>query len=398
MRMDKIIIDCSKNIIKTAVVDEKGLVELIIDKRDERSLVGNIYAGVVRNILPNQFAFVDIGQDKNGFLFLNDIKESRLYSSNQKLLIKNGIHILVQVVKDSSGEKGAYLTTQLSFSGRLCVLLLTGNSKGSVSVSKKITNNKECKRLKQIAAEILPKGYNLIIRTNCAGKAPEEIESELRALLKKSEDIAKRWEYLKPPCIVDCEENIISKNLRDLYNQNTIEVVINDSKEAENARISVKHYFQGAQNRIKHYEKDDIFEYYNINDSIKKILNKKVWLSSGGFVVIEKTEACFVIDVNSGKFLGNKNHEQSALKLNIEACREIARQIRLRNLCGIIIIDFIDMKNPASKEKLIHEFTAELKKDRISTNIAGMTNLGLIEVTRKKTRVPVFNMLCSIGD
>lgn len=394
--MNKIIIDCREDMVRTAVMEDKKLVELIIDKKENESLIGNIYAGIVKNILPNQFAFIDIGEEKNGFLFLNDKKESLLYSKeNKKLIIKNGDSLLVQVVKDETGQKGPYVTTQVSFSGRLCVLIKSEPEVIGIAVSKKITDENERKRLKLAASEVLPKGYELIIRTNCEGRQAEEIQSEMYQLLEKSQKIFNRWEYLKSPCIVDKQENFTIKNLKDLFNEDTEEVIINSEIEFEKIKNAVRDYFEGAENRVKFYGDGSkpIFRQYLIETQIDRILCKKVWLKSGGFIIIEQTEACVVIDVNSGKFSGKKNHEQSSLKLNIEACEEIVRQMRLRNLCGIIIVDFIDMEYEESKNELIKAFSNELKKDRISTNLVGITNLGLMEVTRKKMREPLINIL-----
>ncbi len=389
--MNKIIIDCSPDSIKTAVIDGKGLVEYITDSKTGGSIVGNIYAGIVKNILTNQFAFVDIGQGRNGFLFLSDKKEAHLYSHDKKLLIKKGDTILVQAVKDEYCEKGSYLTTQLSLSGRYCILIKTGLEGSNVAISKKIEDDAEKKRLRNIAEQLIPSGYELILRTNSSGSLPEIIESEINELLQKFSDIDRYWQYQKLPCVIFQEKNVIGRNLKDLFNEQTDEVVINDPEQFEEAKNFVSAYFPNAQDRIKLYsEQKSIFDFYDINSHIRKITNKKVWLNSGGFIIIERTEACYVIDVNSGKFSGKGNHEKSSLKLNIEACREIARQMRIRNLSGIIIVDFIDMKQIESKNALISEFSNELKKDRISANVVGMTSLGLMEVTRKKTREALY--------
>ena len=383
-------------------MDQKGLVELLVDQKCSGSLVGNVYTGIVKNILPSQFAFVDIGESRNGFLFLNDRKESMLYEQKKdqengpgKLLLKCGQSLLVQVQRDETGEKGVNLTTQINFTGRFCVLIVTGRDIAGVSVSKKITDQEERKRLRQAALSLLPPGYEAIMRTNSQGRTSDEITAELSALLAQAQDMQSRWPYVKAPAPLSIQNEGIVSHLRDLYNESVQQVLLNDKEAYAQAKAAVADYFPGAANRIQLYEQTmPLFDAFGIEKQITQALHKKVWLDSGGFLYIEQTEACAVIDVNSGKYLGKKDHEQSALRLNIEACHTIARQIRLRNLSGIIIIDFIDMKAEESKAALIDAFRKALSADRISAHVVGMTALGLMEMTRKRTREP---LIASLG-
>ncbi|MDR1209378.1 MAG: ribonuclease E/G [Clostridiales bacterium] len=390
--MNRIIIDCGDT-IRTAVTDGRGLVELLIDEREPRSAVGAIFAGVVRSVLPSQFAFVDVGLSRNGFLFLNDIKESRLYDPDGRLTIKPGSTLAVQVVKDETADKGAYLTTQLSFSGRLCILFNTGYDRAGVSLSRKITREDERSRLKAAAESVLPVGYDVIIRTNCEGRGADELTSEIKSLLARADNLDKRWRYRRTPCVIERDDDALTRNLRDLFSAEIGEVVINSESEAERARAAVRDYFDGAEGRVRCVPSGDLIADMGLRRDTRRVLDKKVWLASGGFLVIERTEACWVIDVNSGRFPGRKDHEYSALRLNLEAAAEIARQARLRNLGGIIIIDFIDMREKQSRDELLAELSRAFARDRISSTVVGMTALGLVEVTRKKTREPLMDVL-----
>lgn len=388
--MKKIIIDHTASITKTALLHDGRLVELIIDDRDEMSMVGNIYAGIVKAILPSQFAFIDIGMEKNAFLYLNDSREANLYGGEKKALqVKQGQALLVQVLKDPFGTKGAYVTSRLSCAGQFLVVeKSTGASE--IGISKKITDEDERERLKDIFRQNGRDGYAVIVRTSAADKQAEELLEEYDLLvdrLKKSEN---EWSCLRAPSLAFAESNVLKKTLLHFFKDEIDEVVINDGRACESLRTELMDFFEGAGDRFKHYSDSlPIFSYYSIDSQIEKAMQQRVWLKSGAFIVIEQTEACVVIDVNSGKFSGAKGHEQTALEVNLEAAAEIAFQLRLRNLGGIIIVDFIDMKIKENIDILTKTLEDETKKDRIAVNVIGMTELGLMQLTRKKIRKPL---------
>ena len=392
--MRRILIDSQKKYIRAAVAEDAELIEIVIEDKESLSSVGNIYAGIVKNILPSQFAFIDIGIDRNVFLHLSDAKESHLYNSQGKLQIKQGDHLLVQVMKDAAGTKAAHVTTQISFTGRYIVLIKNDFRQKEIGISKKIIDKKERERLKKIAAKLLPQNYGIIMRTGCEGKSLEELAKEFANLLNISEGIVEKGKYMKPPTAMYQESSTAVKLVKELFQQGTSEIIVNDEKEYRAIQEEMKEFLNEHSCHLKQHETEEaIFQRYFIESQITALVNKKVWLKSGGFLIIEQTEACAVIDVNTGKFTGKKNHDQSVLKINLEAVAEVAKQIQLRNLSGIIIVDFIDMKNSQSYDDMIKLMQAELDNARVRGFVVGITELGLMQITRKKTREPIAAIL-----
>ena len=364
------------------------MIELIVDDVNDESLVGNIYSGLVKNILPSQFAFVDIGLKKNAFIYLSDNKEIGLFKDG-RLMLKSGQTLLVQVLKDPSGSKGAYVTSRLSFTGRRLVVTKTEcSTRLPIGISKKIENEDERNRLKSIFKDNT-EGTEIIIRTNALNEEPDTLLNEYTVLVEKFNHITK-WRNVLPPALLHKESVGLRKSISDLNSGDINEIIVNSHESFEHATACLT----GApvtDTAVKMYEGEiPVFEIFAIESQIEKAANKRVWLKSGGFVIIEKTEACVVIDVNSGKFSGKKNHEETMLQVNLEASSVIAEQLRLRNLSGIIIIDFIDLKDPKNTKSLIDYLTEEIKKDRIPVSVIGMTELGLMQLTRKKIRKPLF--------
>ncbi len=395
--MKRMLIDFSDSMVRTAITEESFLKELIIDSKENKSTISNIYLGVVKKILPSQFVFLDIGQDKNAFLQLNDFKESHLYTEDEngvkRINLKQGQELLVQVIKDSSGTKGACVTSQLSFAGNYMVLL-TNASGMEVGISKKIADQNERSRLKEIILKYLPKNFMVILRTRCEKKSEKELSNELFVLLEQYEATLEKAKYIKGALPVFKDNFIAEKAIKELFKEDIDEIVINNEEEYLNVLNVVQSLSNKHSNCVKIHNEDNlIFDHYNLETGIEKLLHKKVWLKSGGFLTIEQTEACVVIDVNTGKFEGKRSHSDTVLKTNIEAMYETCHQIRLRNLSGMIIIDFIDMKSQEERENLLQIMMDELKRDRISTTIFGMTKLGLVQLTRKKTREPIGRIL-----
>jgi ribonuclease G len=378
--MKKLLIDFSGETLRLAVLENGKLKDLIIENKNNKSVSGDIFLGVVKNVIPNQFAFVDIGAEKNAFLQLNDHKNIPLVENG----ILEGKEVLVQALKDPTGQKGACVTGELAFSGRFAALL-TGGDK--IGVSKKILDIEKRKHLKKIAAEILPPNFGVIMRTQSADATDEEIKSELSSLAQEAGLLIQKAKYAKGPAVLRRRAFFAEKAVKEIFRNDIDEIVLSDELEIENVKTAT----DAKKNNIRISIEETPFR--EIEREIKKLLSKKIWLKSGGFLIIEQTEACVVIDVNTGKQVKGGDPEAVFLRANLEACAEAANQIRLRNLSGMILIDFINMRSHESKQILIKSFTEELLKDRISTTIVGMTELGLMQVTRKKTREPLLAIL-----
>jgi ribonuclease G len=370
--MKRILMDTNGDFYRTAVVENGRLVDLVVERKHTRSITGNVYLGVVKNVLPNQFAFVDIGQAKNGFL--------NVVEMNRKKTVRNGHQIVVQVRKDPSGDKGASLSEQLDMIGRFVVLFR--NDAGEVGVSHKIKDARERERLKEIAKARLPKGFGVIMRTSSESRTENEIFMDMDKQVAIYRDVVEKGPLQKAPCLIYQENNVLRELLRD----DVEEVAVNDSSQLGMIREEVERCCNGLGSRVRLHEGPGPIFDASLERQARRALEKKIWLDCGGFLIIEQTEACVIIDVNTGKYIGRKNRRDSILQANLEAAKEIAAQIRLRNLSGMIIIDFINMEWDEDIKRLYSFFSQEIAKDRIKTNIIGMTELGLMQITRRKTR------------
>ena len=375
-------------ITRTALLCNTRLVEVLFAGAED-SVVGNIYAGMVENVLPSRFAFVNIGLEKSAFLYLDDIRETGADKANP-LTLKPGQTVLVQVLRDPTGEKGAYVTTHLGFKGRFGILSKATDARPTIGVSRKIEDSAERKRLQKIVAAHLPQGMEIVIRTNAAGCAEETLAAEIARLSALCRKADTEWSHVKAPALLQSQGAAAASDVSDLFDMRVSEILAADESLCSEITDAAANFFNGAETRVKLYQEEiPLFHAYGVETQIEKALHKKVWLKSGGFLYIEQTEACAVIDVNTGKFTGKKNHEQSMLQVNLEAAAEIARQIRLRNLSGIIIVDFIDMKQAESIQRLTDALTGAVKGDRMATSVIGMTELNLMQMTRKKARKPL---------
>lgn len=382
----KIIVDSTVTQIRIAVLDDKELVELFIEQKTHETIVGNIYRGRVKNVLPGmQAVFVDIGEAKNGFMSLVE----RKIDKSQK--VQQGMEIIVQVEKEATGTKGAKLSNELSITGRFIVLLPKQNY---IGISQKISDNQERTRLKNIVKKLKPEGYGIIVRTNAQGKSEEDFINEIDKLCIKSEKILNMGKYIKSPVLIYKDSSIVYRAVRDLFSNEIEEFIINNVEEYKHVLEMAFELSSDFVNKVKYYDGNiPLFDCYCIETQINHALRKNVWLKSGGFIIIEQTEACVVIDVNTGKFTGKKNLQETIFKTNMEAAIEISKQIKLRNLSGMIIIDFIDMKSNENQKNILEILENETKKDRIKTVVIGITELGLVQVTRKKTREPLSHIL-----
>lgn len=391
--MSEIIIDSGLNQTRIALMENDELVELYIDRDYKRKVVGNIYRGKVANVLPGmQAAFIDIGLDKNAFLYVKDIVgQKNKKDVSIKDLIKNGQEIIVQVTKESIGTKGARVTGDVSIAGRYLVLMPFNSYLG---ISRKITNEEERDRLRDAINELRPKKMGVIVRTAGIGKSPDEIKADLNYLLKLWNKVEKENLLGFAPKIIYKEVDGVHKIIRDRFTNKIQSLVINDKDRFKEAKEFVELIDSDMTNKVKLYDEDiNIFDTYGIEKMMKNATNRKVWLKSGGYLIIDQTEALTVVDVNTGKYVGSIDLEDTIMKTNKEAAIEIAKQIRLRDIGGIIIVDFIDMAKELSQKEIINIFEEELKKDKTKTNVLGITKLGLLEMTRKKIHGRISSIL-----
>ncbi len=394
--MDKrIIVDVHYGQIRVAMLEEGELVELYVEDQGSQQTLGSIYRGRVVNVLPGMHAaFVDIGIERNAFLYFGDINTDKTlfqFGANNSVLefnmkdsIREGKEITVQVVKEAMGTKGARATTYATLPSRYLVLMPYVNH---VGVSRRIESEEERQRLKIIAEGIKPKDMGIIVRTAAEGKQKEDFYPDIEFLCRLWNNIKDKENKSKAPKLLHRDESLIFRAVRDLFTGDVNMFIINNREQYARVLELIDLISPSYKDRI--YCSDlngDVFSQYSIDSKIEKAIQKKVWLKNGGYLVIDDAEALTVIDVNTGRFVGKSNLEDTVLKTNLEAAEEIARQIRLRDIGGIIIIDFIDMVRTEHREMVLKTIKQAFKKDRTKTHIMGFTGLGLVEMTRKKVR------------
>ena len=383
--MIEIIIDKKEDIKTIAVVENGKLIEIYEENKEnkhERN-EGNIYAGIIKDIIPGmQAAFIDIGTEKNSFIHVKDIvpqvdeKIEKKIEPKIKEIIKTNQKLLVQVQKDSNDKKGARTTTHIKLTGKYVILLPKTTI---VTVSQKIQDEAEKNRLIKLVKENLPENMGAIIRTGAEKKEDDIIIADLKKLQNQWEKIYKDFEESdNNPKMLYKSPNIVEKIILDLPNEKIESIISNNKEDVETLKNIVS-----STVKLNFKENTDLLEEYNLKDQIEKAKQRKVWLNCGGFITIDPTEALVAIDVNSGKYTGKTSLEETVYKVNYEATIEIAKQLRLRDIGGIIIIDYIDMKNSANKEKIEKLLKETLKQDRAKTQVEGFTKLNLMELTRK---------------
>lgn len=371
--MKRIIIESLVLSQKTAIVEDDKLVELLIEENKNNKLVSNIYRGIVKNVKAGlEACFVDIGFEKLAYLPLK--KDSN---------IKSGMDIMVQINKEAIGTKGAKLSEEISLSGRFLVYI---PSNDRITISNRLQDEDERFRLKKLVRSFVGKDCGIIIRTEANGCSKEELENDFNELKEKYDLICKEFKLGIGPKLLYKELDFSSKYIKDNVNEDVEQIVLNDAQKYEEIKNILKCINKDYISKLKLQENEDIFDLYRIQNQIERSLNKKVWLKSGGYLIIEKTEALTVIDVNTGKFTGSGNREDTVYKTNLEACKEIARQLRLRDIGGIIIIDFIDMIKKKNKENLLKTLNSHMEKDKRKSEVLGMTRLGLVEVARRREK------------
>jgi len=378
---------------RVAILENRKLVEIIYERDFSEQIVGNIYKGRVESVLPGmQAAFVDIGLEKNVFLHSKDLTplvEDKKFRIEQ--VVREGQEILLQISKEALGTKGPRGTCKLSLAGRYLVLM---NSKRHVGVSRRIDDNSERRRLKSIAYDMLPVDKGLIVRTVAAYKAEEELKKDLDFLLNLWEEIEEEANKDRAPSLIYKNLNSVKQVIRDKFTLEIDKLIIDNKKDYHQAMRTLEHISPELESRVYYYDHPKpIFDYYNIEEEIKGLLKRKVSLNCGGYLIIDSMEALTAIDVNTGSYVGKDNLEDTVVKTNLEAAKEIAKQLRLRDIGGIIIIDFIDMKVDKDRELILDTLRRELDKDKTKSNILGLTKLGLVEMTRKNERERVGEFL-----
>lgn len=372
--MQEIRIKVDTNEKVATLIEDYNIVERYIIK-NQNNIEGNIYIGSIKNIVPGiKAAFVNIGKEKNAFIHFED-----LYKINEE--IKLNKKILVQVQKNPIKQKGAKLTANIKLTGRQIVLMPKTNF---ITISRKIEDEDQKQRLKEIVEKHIPNGFGAIIRTSCISATEEEICDDIQRLLNRWNKIQKKMleNESNLPCLIEENNDIIKSLILGTANSKMNRIITNNEVVNKEIKDFLKEY--SLDNNVKVELEKDVFEKYTMQKELQELENNKVWLRCGGYIVIDKTEALTAIDVNSGKCVGKDNLEDTILRVNTEAAKEIAKQLRLRDIGGIIIIDFIDMQEDISKTKLLNCFVEETKKDRAKVQVEGFSKLNLLELTRKQ--------------
>jgi ribonuclease G len=419
----ELIINATDHETRVAFVENGNPQELLIERPKESDIAGNIYKGRVVRVLPGmQAAFVDLGLDQAAFIYVGDVlnhdqeleylmkvlpdkgqdgfadieSEKRPPSLDRVFVIEDLLHegqeMMVQVSKAPIGNKGSRITSRVSLPGRFLVIMPTTDH---IGISRRIEDEDERRRLKEILTEIRPDNYGLIARTVSEGVSREKLADELNFLVSLWLDIQKKAANAPVPSLLHKELNVTLRAVRDLFTHEVDKLVIDSKAGYEEILHFLDRFMPKLKTSVELYEDSEpIFDAYNLESEISRALKKKVWLKSGGYIVIEHTEAFVTIDVNTGRYVGRQNLEETILKTNLEAVKEIAYQIRLRDIGGLIIIDFIDMERKSNRERVCNALKEALKKDRSKTHVLPMSELGLIEMTRKRTRETLNRMLC----
>jgi ribonuclease E len=380
------------------VLEKDQIVEHYVARADDLSFVGNVYLGRVQNVLPGMEAsFVDIGEARNGVLYAGEVGIAGDEGDEVpriETVLKSGQPILVQVTKDPMRSKGARLTALVSIAGRH--LVLVPNAK-SIGVSRRLPD-RERERLRDAAQKLRPKEHGIIIRTAAEGAQMPDLERDLERVVKTWEDISEKSKKAKAPALIYQEPELELRVVRDLFNKEISKCIVDDAELEDTLRSYIRTTTPDLDHRLELYSGDlPIFEEFRVLEQIRKSLDRKVWLPSGGHIVIERTEAMTVIDVNTGKFVGKSNLEETVFRTNKEAAVEIARQLRLRDIGGIIVIDFIDMEDLKNRDETLKVFKNELAQDRSRTQVFDISPLGLVQMTRKNVStgiVEAFSDVC----
>ena len=434
----EILINAGANETRIAITEDGRLAELFVETANKEKMVGDIYLGKVAKVMPGiKAAFIDLGLNQDGFLHFSDIgnrfeeynemlsddededdeeqgpdREPALAGTsdaqqpanarqpNQRgngqparqarqrpqrdIQLEKGQEIIVQVTKEPVGRKGVRVTSEVSLAGRFLVLLPFD---GKIGISRKISNFKEKRRLRKIVQAILPEGFGVIIRTVAEGKEESSIKQDLEDLITTWREVETTVKAEKAPALLYKDMATTSSVIRDLFSNDVTRVVVDSRKLYKDIRAYIKYTSPAVLDKIElHKERAPIFDVHGVEKEIEATLSRKVWLKSGGYIIVEQTEAMVVIDVNSGRYAPKKEQEQNSLRTDLEAAREIARQLRLRDIGGIIVIDFIDLEDERNRRKVFEELKKEFRRDRAKITVLPMTEFGLVQITRQRVR------------
>lgn len=421
----KLVINVTEPETRVALLEDGTMTELMIERREAANIAGNVYKGKVCRVLPGmQAAFLDVGLHQSAFIHVNDLDTAN-YNEDQTIfsepmaaaamslpdaegcggeekdmaghraiedIIREGEEILVQVAKSPLGSKGARVTSNISLPGRFLVLMPNSDR---VGVSRRIEDEKERERLKEMVLSLSQARMGYIVRTAAEGVGAEKLAYEMGFLKNLWENIQIKFKTSAAPALLHKELNVSLRAVRDLLTHEADKVIIDSRDAYESVMGFLEGIMPGLKSSVELYEGNEpIFDAYNLMGDISRALNRKVWLKSGGYIVLEHTEALMAIDVNTGRYVGKHNLEETILKTNLEAVKEIAYQIRLRDIGGIIIIDFIDMEKKANQEKVFNALKEEMKKDKSKTHLLPISEMGLVQMTRKRIREPLPRILC----
>ncbi len=422
---NQIIIHSTEDQARIALLEDGELAQLFIQSEENQRTVGNIHVAKVHKVMSGiKAAFIDMGTPKDAFLHFSDagdhldeyiamlngknaipnhvkpdLKNKEKLANHQKQalagkILRNGQKLLVQIVKEPIGSKGPRISTDITIAGRFLVLIPMGDY---IAVSKKISNYKERRRLKNVLGDMVPDGFGVIVRTVAQGQDEKAIEDDLRDVLRKWEKILDKLETAKPPSLLHRDLDMTESLIRDLFAKNYERVLVDDPKMYRQLKSYVGQIApEMAQNVHQYKGKKHIFDQMGIAEDINSIFNPRVRMKSGGYLIFEQTEAMYVVDVNSGPYAAKARQEDNSLKTNLDAAREIAKQLRLRDIGGIIVVDFIDLRDDKNRKKIYDELKKEFRKDPAKTNMLGMSDFGLVQITRQRIRPSVINSVSKV--
>ncbi len=390
----EILVNSSPEETRVAVLQNNDLIELLIERTESEKIVGNIYKGRVENVLPGiSSAFVNVGLEKNAYLYVSDVLpvgQHQPSSQIEKMIARNDI-VMLQVAKEAIGTKGVKVTMDISLPGRFLVYMPLAEHLG---VSKNIEDRKERDRLRTIVESCAPEKGGVIIRTEAEGAEEQALRREMQYLTRLWESIQKRFESSAIPSLVHRDLGLVFQTVRDVFTENTSIFLVDSRTEHRDLMDFLDSISPELKTRVKLYEgKTPLFQAFNIESEIEKIRSARVELPSGGYIIIQEAEGLCAIDVNTGKFTGKRSQEETVTVTNVEAAKEVARQLRLRNIGGIIVIDFIDMRHARNRQKVMEALAHYVKDDRAKIKILPITRLGLIEMTRERKRESLFALL-----
>jgi len=435
----EIVINATRDEVRIAIFENSNLSEFLIEGYENERMLGDIYLGKIVRVIPGiKAAFVNIGQKQDAFLHFSDVgnkledysaligddsdiddssddndsddedsisKDSELQTGkrihneedssqiNPALQLQKGQEIIVQVIKEPIGNKGVRVTSEVSIPGRYLVLMPFDKK---IGVSRKISNFKEKKRLRKIVRSILKNGFGTIIRTVAEGVDEDSLRADLQQIINTWKKLEDKLRSVKPPHLLYKDMSMTSSVIRDLFNNDVVKATIDSKKLYKEIKEYAINVAPSIVDKIALYRgKEPILEHYKIEKEVEKLYSKKVYLKSGGYIYIEHTEAMVVIDVNSGRYYAQTVQELNSLKTNLEAAREIARQLRLRDIGGMVVVDFIDLKDDVNRKKIYDELKKEFKKDRAKSAILPMTGFGLVQITRQRVRQSLFHTVKS---